>query len=648
MGTISIRTKILLALALPLLTAVVLLGWGASRYLDSPDSEARTFLLMGSGVMIGVSVLAAALAWGAIRPLQHLATDAQAVVDVRLPALLERMRSADGSHDLRLARLEVSSRDEIGQLANSFNMVQEATVGVAIDQAALLRSGIGDLFVELSKRNQDLIRRQIAFIDELEANEEDPDQLEALFHLDHLATRMQRNAESLLVLAGHETQRPAGGPIDIGDVIRVAQGEVQGFARVATGAMVTASVDSSVAVDLAHLLAELIENAAMYSPAETPVMITSETDGTALAISIVDSGPGLDPARLRAANELLANPPLLGLTGATDLGWNLVSRLADRHDIHVELRPAGTNGLQAIVALPTALLHGALSSATTPTEMPRSLLFPGDEQAPTPEPVEDDHDLEPDAVALDTDDAMSPAAPSETPLSPVVDTVDAQPLPTRTPLTTAESEQVDPAAPTVEPAEPPGPATGDTAIGESTTPETVPAEASPLPARTPLDEPIEDTTPAAATDMTSDLFADPDPFAPAVHTPVPSTSDRTPPFGSLGTEPHETGASAHVAATSAYLERLDADPDIDDPTGVPEQPGAASGDDPDSAHEAPTAESTTTAAGLVRRPLRSGPQPEQRVDDTTSPEAIREMLSRYRTGLDKGRTTGTDVAEENE
>ncbi|MDH5236975.1 MAG: HAMP domain-containing protein, partial [Acidimicrobiia bacterium] len=220
MGTISIRTKILLALALPLLTAVVLLGWGASRYLDSPDSEARTFLLMGSGVMIGVSVLAAALAWGAIRPLQHLATDAQAVVDVRLPALLERMRSADGSHDLRLARLEVSSRDEIGQLANSFNMVQEATVGVAIDQAALLRSGIGDLFVELSKRNQDLIRRQIAFIDELEANEEDPDQLEALFHLDHLATRMQRNAESLLVLAGHETQRPAGGPIDIGDVIR--------------------------------------------------------------------------------------------------------------------------------------------------------------------------------------------------------------------------------------------------------------------------------------------------------------------------------------------------------------------------------------------------------------------------------------------
>ncbi|MGI9603125.1 MAG: ATP-binding protein [Acidimicrobiales bacterium] len=584
MGTISIRTKILLALALPLLTAVVLLGWGASRYLDTTDTDVRSFLLIGSGIMLGVTALATALAWRAISPIETLAQDARAVVDVRLPALLERMRSSENSEELRLARLEVNRKDEVGQLADAFNKVQEATVGVAVDQAALLRRGIGDLFVALAERNQHLIERQLAFIDELEADEEDPDQLEALFHLDHLATRAQRNAESLLVLAGRDPQRPTGESIGLHDVIRVAQGEVEGFSRVELGELVEAAIDRSVAVDIAHLLAELLENATMYSPQESTVSVSAETDGRAVAISIVDSGPGLSPERLRAANQLLSDPPLLGLTGASDLGWNLVSRLADRHEVHVELRPTATSGLQAIVALPSRLLLGAPQTAEDSPEAPVDLLFEADDDAAPPlEPA-----LEPAAEAL----------PEPPPVEPTVEPV-AEALPTR------ELLPEPPLEPTVEPV----------------------AEA--LPTREPLPEPppVEPTVePVAALGDSSGIFADPDPFAPApVHTPVPSPAPEVP-FGTLGNEIPEEPPSANerIIATMA------------DESGI---------DDPEPAPELPEPE--VTAAGLVRRQRPVGGETAGD-EESRTPEALREMLSRYRSSLDEGRAGNPDEAQETE
>ncbi len=143
------------------------------------------------------------------------------------------------------------------------------TVEVAEEQAALLRKGIGDIFVNLARRNQTLLDRQIEFIDQLEANEEDPDQLENLFKLDHLATRMRRNAESLLVLAGAEPPRRRARPVALADVVRVAIGEVEDFTRINLLSLDEATVGGNAAVDLAHLLSELMENATQFSPPDS-------------------------------------------------------------------------------------------------------------------------------------------------------------------------------------------------------------------------------------------------------------------------------------------------------------------------------------------------------------------------------------------
>src|SRR5258706_7788479 len=167
------------------------------------------------------------------RPLRRGATAARSVANVQLPRLVDTIRNPAAGDELpELPPLATgSSRDEIGELAESFDAIQRTAVKVAHDQAELLRKGIGDLFVNLARRNQSLIDRQISFLDELEANEADPDTLDNLFKLDHLATRMRRNAESLLVLAGVESPRRSGEPGPVGGVVRGAVAGVEGYVR---------------------------------------------------------------------------------------------------------------------------------------------------------------------------------------------------------------------------------------------------------------------------------------------------------------------------------------------------------------------------------------------------------------------------------
>ncbi len=151
-------------------------------------------------------------------PLRKLTSAAYTLSTDKLPGLVERLRNPDESDEplsATLTPIDINSKDEIGQLADAFNSIQQVTVEVAEEQAQLLRKGIGDIFINLARRNQTLLDRQIEFIDQLEANEEDPDQLDNLFKLDHLATRMRRNAESLLVLAGAEPPRRRGRPVGL-------------------------------------------------------------------------------------------------------------------------------------------------------------------------------------------------------------------------------------------------------------------------------------------------------------------------------------------------------------------------------------------------------------------------------------------------
>ena len=293
------------------------------------------------------------------RPLRRLAIAAHEVADEQLPSLVEALRnpSEDGSVAMpHMTPVERTSKDEVGDLAEAFASIQETAVSVAIEQSNLLRKGIGELFVNLARRNQSLLDRQIGFLDQLEAAETDPDALENLFKLDHLATRMRRNAESLLVLAGIEAPRRWGKPVALGDVVRAAVGEVEDYSRVHVAALDDVYVLGNAAADVAHLLSELLDNATQFSAPGTRVEVIGRRKGGGYLLSVSDLGIGMTQPQLDEANELLAHPPVTGLTLSRSLGFIVVGRLAKRYGITVELTSAAVGGLTALVDLPPSLL----------------------------------------------------------------------------------------------------------------------------------------------------------------------------------------------------------------------------------------------------------------------------------------------------
>ncbi len=306
------------------------------------------------------AIASAALLGRAItRPLRRLAVAAHEVADEQLPSLVEALRnpSEDGSVNLPpITPVERTSRDEVGDLAEAFASIQETAISVAIEQSNLLRKGIGELFVNLARRNQSLLDRQIGFLDQLEAAETDPDALENLFKLDHLATRMRRNAESLLVLAGIEAPRRWGKPVALGDVVRAAVGEVEDYSRVHVAALDDVYVLGNAAADVAHLLSELLDNATQFSAPGTRVEVIGRRKGGGYLLSVSDLGIGMTPAQLNEFNELLSHPPVTGLTLSRSLGFIVVGRLAKRYGVTVELTTAAVGGLTALVDLPPSLL----------------------------------------------------------------------------------------------------------------------------------------------------------------------------------------------------------------------------------------------------------------------------------------------------
>jgi len=347
------------------------------------ESEAlRAVLAYGLGISLLV-LLVLVLAWVMIRSvnrsLHSLTERAREVAEHQLPHLVDTLqKGGETTHMDPIPPLVVESKDEIGALAEAFNTIQETTVRVAEEQAALLRKGIGDLYVNLARRNQSLVDRQIALLDVLEARAEDPDQLSSLFELDHLATRMRRNAESLLVLSGAGQGRQWTEAIPILDVVRAASGEIADFARVSfVGFDGDIAVAGNAVADVTHILAELLENATAFSPPGTPVVVAGMLAERRFVVSITDEGIGMDDARLAAANALLQAPPPPGLSLSRTLGLHVVAHLATRYGVRVQLRRSAASGLTAIVALPsTVLTHLGDPAPTSPAAAPAAPVIP--------------------------------------------------------------------------------------------------------------------------------------------------------------------------------------------------------------------------------------------------------------------------------
>lgn len=342
---------------------------GQSQAARSDAERAASLFLVAAVVAMLVAAAGAVLLGRRItRPLNKLTAAADHLASEQMPRLVESLRNpSDDELSFQLASLqaiEVSSNDEIGQLASSFNDVQRVAGEVAAEQAALLRKGIGEMFVNLARRNQALLDRQIEFIDELELGEEDPDQLENLYRLDHLATRMRRNAESLLVLAGAEPPRRRGRPAPLANVVRAALAEVEDFNRIQLLSFDEVLVASNVAADLAHLLSELMENATNFSPPETRVEVVGHhTKADGYVISVSDHGIGMSSDRILEANESLAKPPLVGLALSRSLGFIVVGRLSGRHGIAVRMMPSPAGGVTGVVSIPPGLVTDTPSMA---------------------------------------------------------------------------------------------------------------------------------------------------------------------------------------------------------------------------------------------------------------------------------------------
>ncbi|MFI9648001.1 nitrate- and nitrite sensing domain-containing protein [Streptomyces sp. NPDC052040] len=318
-----------------------------------------------TGAIVVIALLAAFIIAGLMarqmsRSMRQLRNAAFGVAEQRLPMLVDQLSRTDpGRVDTRVAPIPIATTDEIGEVARAFDQVHREAVRLAAEQA-LLRGNINAIFTNLSRRNQSLIEGQLTLITDLENNEADPDQLENLFRLDHLATRMRRNGENLLVLAGEEPGRRWDQPVPLVDVLRAASSEVEQYERIELSGVPEAEIHGRAVTDLVHLLAELLENATTFSSPQTKVRVTATRlpDGRVM-VEIHDKGIGLTAEDFADINHKLANPPTVDAAISQRMGLFVVGRLSDRHGIRVQLRPSGEQaGTTSLVMLPDAITHG--------------------------------------------------------------------------------------------------------------------------------------------------------------------------------------------------------------------------------------------------------------------------------------------------
>ncbi|SES05179.1 Signal transduction histidine kinase [Lentzea xinjiangensis] len=352
----------------------------AAALQDDTSNKAGAAAVILLAMLIVAGALGFVIGRYLLRSLSELRRSALDVAHHHLPEVVAAIR-ADRLPDTEIEPVPVHTSEEFGQLARAFDAVHEQAIRSAVEQSSL-RSGMKNIFVNLSRRSQGLVERQLKLMEELERHEENPEQLANLFKLDHLATRMRRNNENLMVLSGADVARRFHQPVPLADVLRAAASEIEHYQRVVVKSTPSVEIVGYAASDLVRLVAELLDNATAFSAPTTQVVIGSRTDpqGSVL-VEVADQGIGLGPAELAEANERLSSGSEDDVPVSRQMGLFVVGRLAARHGVTVRLRAAGEarEGLRALVFVPAELVRSH-EEAPAPSA-PRHAALPQPKQA---------------------------------------------------------------------------------------------------------------------------------------------------------------------------------------------------------------------------------------------------------------------------
>jgi signal transduction histidine kinase len=319
----------------------------------------RLYLVGGLGLLAVILsiIVSFFMGRGLVRQLAALRRSALDLANNRLPSVVERLRAGQDVDVSAEAPPLESSLDEIGQVREAFNAVQRTAVEAAVDEARL-RRGVSEVFRNLARRSQSLLHRQLALLDAMERRASEPEELEDLFRIDHLTTRMRRHSEGLIILSGESPGRGWRNPVPFIDVLRAAVSEVEDYTRIRVTVGTPAALVGPAVADVIHMIAELAENATIYSPPNTPVRVHGDVVGRGFAVEIEDRGLGISEEKLAEINSDFENPPQFDLSGSEQLGLFVAGQLATRHDIRITLQGSPFGGTTAVVLIPKALVVG--------------------------------------------------------------------------------------------------------------------------------------------------------------------------------------------------------------------------------------------------------------------------------------------------